>query len=136
MRFSIIMGLLFFTAVPLQASLAPHVYERQQELAPYHLRIEIVESSGGFFGECTIEGTIVKVLRAPEGGLVVGDRVKSDIYCVRPMPIMPGPIIRIHQDALQEGNIIEGYFEPTRGARGALRPAAHGSGTRVIKNRD
>ena len=122
------------STVTVEAALSPAVYAREQTLAPYHLRIKITEVSGGFFGECAIVGTIVEVLRAPEDDLKVGDLVTSVIFCVRPMPLMPSPIVRIEQDGLIEGNVLEGYFESTREGKGLLRPASHGSGTVILKS--
>lgn len=133
--FGVVLAALVLNAAPVKAALSPAVYERLQKIAPYHLRIKITDVSGGTFGECEIEGTIVEVLRAPEDSLKVGDSVSSAIFCIRPMPLMPSPIVRIKQDRLIEGNVLEGYFESTRqGDESLLRSATYGSGTVILKN--
>ena len=132
--FSAVLAAFVLNAVPAQAALAPAVYERLKKIAPYHLRIKITDVSGGTFGECEIKGTITEVLRAPENSLKLGDSVSSVIFCVRPMPLMPSPIVRIKQDRLIEGNVLEGYFESTRqGDESLLRSATYGSGTVILQ---
>lgn len=106
-----------------QAVLAPEFYEEARRSADHHVQIALtdVDTPGGGFGLCRVEGTVVQVFR---GTLKPGETLTFDVACYRYGHIPDGPTLWTSYDALADAAYLEAFMAGGNRPRIALDQVA------------